>query len=413
VTSFESLGLAPALLRAVADEGYTTPTPIQSQAIPLVLQGRDVIGAAQTGTGKTAAFVLPILQRLLPRANTSFSPARHQLQALVLTPTRELAIQVAEMAASYGRNLPLRSAVVFGGVPLEPQVKELSRGVELLVATPGRLLDLVGQRAANLGQVEILVLDEADRMLDMGFIPDVRRIVELLPRRRQTLLYSATFPDQVRRLARELLHDPTTVEVAPSNATAPDVREVLYPVDRERKLDLLRHLVDRHDLHQVLVFTRTKLAARRLAADLDRDGYRATAIHSDRTQAERIRALADFRSGVVDLLVATDVASRGLDIEELPVVVNFELPSKAEDYIHRIGRTGRAGASGIAVSLACPDEVDLLRAIQRLLRRAIPVEVVEEFLPDPATPARPIHARGPGPIPLHRHKAGRLRHGRL
>jgi ATP-dependent RNA helicase RhlE len=410
VTSFESLGLAPDLLRAVADEGYTIATPIQSQAIPLVLGGRDVIGAAQTGTGKTAAFVLPILQQLLPRANTSFSPARHQVQALVLTPTRELAIQVAEMAASYGRHVPLRSAVVFGGVPLEPQIKELARGVELLVATPGRLLDLVGQRAANLGQVEILVLDEADRMLDMGFIPDVRRIVELLPRRRQTLLYSATFPDPVRRLAAELLRDPATVEVGPRNATATAVREVLYPVDRERKLDLLEHLVDQHDLRQVLVFTRTKVAARRLAADLDRDGYPATAIHSDRTQAERIRALADFRAGTVDLLVATDVASRGLDIEELPIVVNFELPSKAEDYIHRIGRTGRAGASGIAISLACPDEVDLLRAIQRLLRRAIPVEVVEDFLPDPATPVRPLHPRGPWPIPLHPHKAGRLRH---
>jgi ATP-dependent RNA helicase RhlE len=327
---------------------------------------------------------------------------------LVVTPTRELAMQVAEMAAAYGRHVPLRSAVVFGGVPLDPQIKELRAGVELLVATPGRLLDLVGQRAANLGQVEILVLDEGDRMLDMGFIPDIRRILELIPNRKQTLLFSATFSDEIRRLSKEFLTDPAVVEVAARNATASAVREVLYPVDRELKLALLEHLVVKHDLRQVLVFTRTKIAARRIASDLDRHGFAATAIHSDRTQAERIRALADFKSGEVEILVATDVASRGLDIEELPVVVNFELPTKAEDYVHRIGRTGRAGASGIAISLACPDEVDLLRAIQRLLRRSIPVEVVEQFLPDPDTPPRPIHARGGDGIPQHRHKAERV-----
>ena len=408
MTTFDSLGLSAELLRAVADEGFTEPTPIQVQAIPLVLQGRDLMGAAQTGTGKTAAFVLPIFERLKPFANTSFSPARHPVRALVLAPTRELAMQVAEMAADYGRHVPLRSAVVFGGVPLDPQIKELRAGVELLVATPGRLLDLVGQRAANLGQVEILVLDEGDRMLDMGFIPDIRRILELLPNRRQTLLFSATFSEEIRRLSKEFLTNPAIVEVAPRNATAAAVREVLYPVDRERKLDLLEHLVRAHDLRQVLVFTRTKVAARRIASDLDRHGFAATAIHSDRTQAERIRALADFKSGEVEILVATDVASRGLDIEELPVVVNFELPTKAEDYVHRIGRTGRAGASGIAISLACPDEVDLLRGIQRLLHRAIPVEVVDEFLPDPATPPRPVHARGGDSIPYHRHKAERV-----
>jgi len=407
--TFDALGLSAGLLRAVAEEGFTAPTPIQAQAIPLVLGGRDLMGAAQTGTGKTAAFVLPILEQLLPSANTSFSPARHPVRALVLAPTRELAMQVGEMAAAYGRHTALRSTVVFGGVAIEPQVAELLRGVELLVATPGRLLDLVGQRAANLGQVEILVLDEGDRMLDMGFLPDLRRILRLLPRRRQTLLFSATFSDDVRRLAGELLHDPAIVEVAPRNATAPDVREVLYPVDRERKVDLLEHLVRAHDLRQVLVFTRTKVAARRTAAELDRHGFAATAIHSDRTQAERIRALADFKAGEVEILVATDVASRGLDIEELPVVVNLELPVKAEDYVHRIGRTGRAGASGIAITLACPDEVDLLRAIQRLLRRAIPVEVVERFLPDPDTPPRPIYARGPERLPAHRHKAEQIR----
>ena len=407
--TFDSLGLSAELLRAVADEGYTAPTPIQVQAIPLILEGRDLMGAAQTGTGKTAAFVLPIFERLRPHANASFSPARHPVRALVLTPTRELAMQVAEMAAAYGRHVALRSAVVFGGVPLDPQIKELRAGVELLVATPGRLLDLVGQRAANLGQVEILVLDEGDRMLDMGFIPDIRRILDLLPNRRQTLLFSATFSDEIRRLSKEFLTNPAIVEVAARNATAAAVREVLYPVDRELKLGLLEHLVRTHDLRQVLVFTRTKVAARRIASDLDRHRFAATAIHSDRTQAERIRALADFKSGEIEILVATDVASRGLDIEELPVVVNFELPTKAEDYVHRIGRTGRAGASGSAISLACPHHVDLMSAILRLLPRAIPVEVVEEFLPDPATPPRPIHARSQESIPYHHHKAERVR----
>jgi ATP-dependent RNA helicase RhlE len=413
--TFESLGLSAELLRAVADSGYTTPTPIQAQAIPLVLAGRDLMGAAQTGTGKTAAFVLPIFERLKPYANTSFSPARHPVRALVLAPTRELAIQVNEMATAYGRHVPLRSTVVYGGVPLDPQIKELRSGVELLIATPGRLLDLVGQRAANLGQVEILVLDEGDRMLDMGFIPDIRRILDLMPNRKQTLLFSATFSDEIRRLAREFLTDPATVEVARRNAPPQLVRQVLYPVDRERKADLLEHLVRTHDLRQVLVFTRTKVAARRLASDLDRHGVAATAIHSDRTQAERLRALQEFKAGAVRVLVATDVASRGLDIEDLPVVVNFELPVKAEDYVHRIGRTGRAGASGIAISLACPDEVDLLRAIQRLLRRAIPVEVEERFLPDPETPPRPIHTfsgggHGEARLPEHRRKAELVHH---
>jgi ATP-dependent RNA helicase RhlE len=413
--TFESLGLSAELLRAVADSGYTTPTPIQAQAIPLVLAGRDFMGAAQTGTGKTAAFVLPIFERLKPYANTSFSPARHPVRALVIAPTRELAIQVHEMAEAYGRHVPLRSAVVYGGVPLDPQIKELRSGVELLVATPGRLLDLVGQRAANLGQVEILVLDEGDRMLDMGFIPDIRRILALMPNRKQTLLFSATFSDEIRRLAREFLTEPATLEVARRNAPAEAVRQVLYPVDRECKTDLLEHLVRSHDLRQVLVFTRTKVAARRLASELDGRGVAATAIHSDRTQAERLRALRDFKAGAVRILVATDVASRGLDIEELPVVVNYELPVKAEDYVHRIGRTGRAGASGIAISLACPDEVDLLRAIQRLLKRAIPVEVEARFLPDPETPPRPIHTfsgggRGEARLPEHRHKADRVHH---
>ena len=405
----------------MADEGYANPTPIQAQAIPLVLAGRDVLAAAQTGTGKTAAFVLPILERLRAGSNASYSPARHPVRALVLTPTRELAMQVGAMTTAYGRHLALRSAVVHGGVPVGPQVKELLRGVEILVATPGRLLDLVGQRAVSLSRVELLVLDEADRMLDMGFLPDIDRIMALLPPRRQTLLFSATLDDEVRRLATAFMHAPATVEVAPPNRPAEAVREVLYPVDRERKLALFEHLVRRHDFRQVLVFTRTKVAASRLAADLDRDGFRAVAIHSDRTQVDRTRALADFKAGSIDILVATDVASRGLDIEELPLVVNFELPLKPEDYVHRVGRTGRAGLAGLAISFACVDEVDLLRGIQGLLRRAIPWQVEDGFEPDRNAEPRPIRGlggSGRGPAeggrssnPAHRHKSDRLHTG--
>jgi ATP-dependent RNA helicase RhlE len=388
--TFDTLGLSADTLRAVAEEGYTEPTPIQERAVPLILAGRDVLGAAQTGTGKTAAFTLPILELLKAQANASFSPARHPVRALMITPTRELAMQIAESVAAYGRHIPLRSAVVYGGVPIEPQIRELRSGVEILVATPGRLLDHVGQRTVNLSQVEILVLDEADRMLDMGFIPDIRRIVALLPARRQNLLFSATFSDEIRRLAQEFLYDPQTIEVAARNTAAEGVEQVLYPVDRDRKEDLLIHLIQRDRMDQVLVFTRTKLAASRLAAYLDRRGVNAVAIHSDRSQPERIRALEAFKRGEVTCLVATDVASRGLDIEELPYVVNFELPFEAQDYIPRIGRTGRAGSTGEAISLVCMDEVELLRAIQRLLRRAIPYRVVAGFEPDRTLPTRPI-----------------------
>ncbi len=392
--TFDHLGLSADLLRAVADEGYTEPTPIQDKAIPLVLAGRDVLAAAQTGTGKTAAFTLPILERLKDQANSSFSPARHPVRALMITPTRELAMQIADSVAAYGRHVPLRSAVVYGGVPIEPQIKELRSGIEILVATPGRLMDHVGQRTVNLSQVEILVLDEADRMLDMGFIPDIRKIVALLPDRRQNLLFSATFSDEIRRLSQEFLHDPETVEVAARNTAAEGVEQVLYPVDRDRKEDLLIHLIRRDHMEQVLVFTRTKLAASRLASYLDRRGVNAVAIHSDRSQPERTRALEDFKRGEVTCLVATDVASRGLDIEELPYVVNFELPFEAQDYIHRIGRTGRAGSTGIAISLVCSDEVELLKAVQRLLKKAIPYRVVEGFEPDRSIPARPIRGFG-------------------
>jgi len=387
---FDQLGLSADILRAVADEGYTTPTPVQEQAIPLVLAGRDLLAAAQTGTGKTAAFVLPILERLSAQANTSFSPARHPVRALILTPTRELAMQVSDSVRAYGRHVPLRSGVVYGGVPVDPQIKELLRGLEILVATPGRLLDHVGQRSVSLGQVEVLVLDEADRMLDMGFLPDIRKIVDLLPKRRQNLLFSATFPEEIRKLAATLLTDPATVEVAPRNTPIDLVRQLVYPVDRDRKRALLAHLIRHHDWHQVLVFTRTKIAASRLASDLLRDGVEAVAIHSDRTQGERTRALESFRSGEVRVLVATDVAARGLDIEDLPYVVNYELPTTPEAYIHRIGRTGRAGTTGEAISLVCIDEVDLLRAIQRMLNHAIPWKVEEGFIPDRNAEAQPI-----------------------
>jgi ATP-dependent RNA helicase RhlE len=394
--TFDNLGLSADLLATVAREGYTEPTPVQSAAIPFILAGRDVLAAAPTGTGKTAAFVLPILENLRHHANAGYSPARHPVRVLVLTPTRELAMQIAEAVKTYGRGNPLRSSVVYGGTRIDPEIKTLWNGVEILVATPGRLLDHIGQRSVNLSQVEILVLDEADRMLDMGFIPDVRKIVACIPAQRQTLLFSATFSNEIRSLAGEFLHNPETVEVAARNTLADNLTQVLYPVDSERKADLLLHLIQRDSMDQVLVFTRSKIGASRLASYLDRRGVSTTAIHGDRTQADRTRALAAFKGRFVKVLVATDVASRGLDIEELPYVVNYELPFEAQDYIHRVGRTGRAGASGTAISLVSPDEVEELRAIQRLLRKAIPCEVVDEYLPNPDRE----------PVPVTRYFAG-------
>jgi ATP-dependent RNA helicase RhlE len=388
--TFDTLGLSADLLRTVAEEGYEHPTPVQAKAIPLVLEGRDVLAAAQTGTGKTAAFTLPILDRLRKHANTSFSPARHPVRVLILVPTRELAVQVDESVHTYGRTVPLRSTVVYGGMPMDPQIKALRDGVEILVATPGRLLDLVGQRVANLGQVEILVLDEADRMLDMGFLPDIQRIIQLLPAKRQNLMFSATFSDEIRRLSRTILRDPVEVEVAPRNATVDTIDQIVYPVDRDRKEELLAHLIRKDDLRQLLVFTRTKIAATRLATWLDRQGLNAVAIHSDRSQPERTRALEEFKSGEIRVLVATDVAARGLDIEDLPHVVNFELPWNPQDYVHRIGRTGRAGATGVAISLVCIDEAELLRGVQRLLRKAIPWRVEDGFVPDRNVEPRPL-----------------------
>ena len=379
---FESLGLSPEIARAVHERGYTVPTPVQEQAVPHVLEGRDLMARAQTGTGKTAAFVLPILERLKGHANTSFSPARHPVRALIVAPTRELAVQVEASVRAYGRHVPLRSAVVYGGVPLPAQQKELLSGVEILVATPGRLLDHAGSRTVNLGQVEILVLDEADRMLDMGFIDDIRRIITLLPARRQNLLFSATFSAEIRRLAAGILHDPVQVDVSPKVSATESVDQVVYLVEGDRKRDLLEHLVRQRDLRQVLVFTRTKQMAARLASQLDRDGIHATAIHGDRTQPERERALEEFKSGEVRVLVATDVAARGLDIQALPQVINFELPHTAHDYVHRIGRTGRAGMQGHAISLVSFDEEDDLKAVNRLIKRDLPVRVVPGFEPD-------------------------------
>ncbi len=401
--TFQSLGLSADLLGVVAAEGYETPTPVQSAAIPHVLAGRDVLAAAQTGTGKTAAFVLPILDRLRKHANTSFSPARHPVRTLILVPTRELAMQVAESVHTYGRTVPLRPAVVFGGIPIEPQTRQLRAGVEILVATPGRLLDHVGQKTVNLSQVEILVLDEADRMLDMGFLPDIQKIIALLPARRQNLMFSATFSEDIRRLSGSILRDPEIVEVAARNTAAESVRQLVYPVDRDRKEQLLAHLIAKEDWRQVLVFTRTKIGASRLATYLDRRGLEAVAIHSDRSQPERTRALEGFKTGEIRVLVATDVAARGLDIEDLPHVVNFELPWQAQDYIHRIGRTGRAGATGDAISLVSIDETDLLRGVQRLLKLAIPWKVEDGFVPDRNAEPLPLRGGPPAERPARGH----------
>ena len=415
--SFTQLGLAPELLHAVADQGYTEPTPVQREAIPLVLAGRDLLAGAQTGTGKTAAFVLPMLQLLgdrpvagAPSPGDRRNATRPPVRVLILTPTRELALQVEESVRTYGARRRFRSAVIYGGVGFEPQVRALRAGPPIVVATPGRLLDHAGQGTIDLSHVEILVLDEADRMLDMGFIRDIRRILALLPARRQNLLFSATFSDEIRRLADGLLDRPATVQVTPRNTPTALVTQLVHPVDRERKRELLSHLIRSGRIDQALVFTRTKHGANRLAQQLERDGIAATAIHGNKSQGQRIKALGDFKNGRASILVATEVASRGLDIEELPHVVNYELPMVAEDYVHRIGRTGRAGSTGDAISLVCVDEAPLLREIERLLGHPIPTELVAGFEPDRSIRPEPIRQRssgggrgrpGPGPQPGH------------
>ena len=391
--SFESLGLAPELLRAIADVGYDTPTPIQLQAIPVVLAGRDILAGAQTGTGKTAGFALPILQLMQQHANTSTSPARHPIRALILTPTRELAAQVEESFRVYGKYVPLKTVVIYGGVNMDPQIAALRSGVEIVVATPGRLLDHVQQRTINLSQVQMLVLDEADRMLDMGFIRDIHRIIDLLPKQRQNLLFSATFSGDIKQLSDSLLTNPVLIEVARRNAAAETVRQVVYMVEQEQKRALLVKLIKTEGLDQVLVFCRTKHGANRLANLLTRDGVNAAAIHSNKTQGAREEALAEFKAGTVKVLVATDIAARGLDIEELPHVVNFEISQVPEDYIHRIGRTGRAGSEGDAISLVAPEEVKLLKEIEKLLKHPIERATLPGFDPAETPRAEPRPAR--------------------
>jgi ATP-dependent RNA helicase RhlE len=403
--SFESLGLRAELLRAVSEKGYSEPTPIQRQAIPPILDGRDIMGGAQTGTGKTAGFTLPLLQRLMSTEKPGKS--RRPIRALVLTPTRELAAQVAESVLTYGKHLPLRSAVIFGGVSINPQKQKLIKGVDILVATPGRLLDHVGQNSVDLSKVEILVLDEADRMLDMGFIRDIRKVLAQVPKHKQTLFFSATFSDEIKRLANDLLKSPALIEVARRNTAAELVTQVVHPVDKIRKRELLSYLIGSNDWKQVLVFNRTKHGANRLSEQLNTDGITAAAIHGNKSQGARTRALADFKSGKVRVLVATDIAARGLDINQLPHVVNYELPNVAEDYVHRIGRTGRAGNEGEAMSLVCVDELGLLRDIERLLKRSIPKVVIDDFSPDPTIKAEPIN-KGRGKP----HQGGRAQAGK-
>ncbi|MDX9982061.1 MAG: DEAD/DEAH box helicase, partial [Lentisphaeria bacterium] len=391
--SFRDLGLRAELLRAVETQGYTVPTPVQSEAIPAVLSGVDVLAGAQTGTGKTAAFALPILQRLAERSGNSRFP-----RVLVLAPTRELASQIGDSFAVYGQYLPQRTTVVFGGVGIQPQIDQLRRGTDVLVATPGRLLDHAGRKTLDLGQVEVLVLDEADRMLDMGFIPDIRRVLRLLPAKRQNLFFSATFPESVQELADDILRQPTRIQVSPRNAAAENVNQIVHHVPAQQKRALLSHLIQTEGWSQVLVFTRTKHGANRLAKQLVSDGIEAEAIHGNKSQSARTRALSGFKAGRVRALIATDIASRGIDIDQLPHVVNFDLPNIPEDYVHRIGRTGRAGVEGTARSLVSAEERAYLRDIERLLRRSIPVQEV-------SFPSRPVTAE-PAPAPNHRPQRG-------
>ncbi len=389
---FKELNLLDQLLRAIEEEGYATPTPIQKLAIPLVLEGSDLMAGAETGTGKTAAFTLPLLQLLMK----NHPPAKRRPRALILTPTRELAAQIGANVVTYGKYLPIKLTLIFGGVNINPQVLALRSGIDIVIATPGRLLDHIGQNTVDLSQVEFLVLDEADRMLDMGFIRDIRKILALLPQKRQNLLFSATFSSEIKQLAASFLTSPKNVEVVRHNTPAELVSQVIHPVDSRRKRELLSFLISSRNWKQVLVFTRTKHGANRLAEKLEADGITSAAIHGNKSQAARTRALEEFKQNKISVLVATDIAARGLDIEELPHVVNFELPHIPEDYVHRIGRTGRAGNKGEALSLVCIDERSLLRGIERLLQKKIPEEILPGFEPDPSIKAEPVLCGGRG-----------------
>ncbi|MYN42360.1 DEAD/DEAH box helicase [Duganella sp. FT109W] len=398
--SFSSLGLSDALMRAVADTGYTSPTPIQQQAIPAVLNGGDLLAGAQTGTGKTAGFTLPLLHRLSTDpvgAKLTSNTSPRAIRALILTPTRELAAQVEESVRIYGKYTKLNSAVIFGGVGINPQIKQLKHGVDILVATPGRLLDHMDQGTVDLSKIEILVLDEADRMLDMGFIRDIRKVLAKLPAKRQNLLFSATFSDDIKALANGLLTNPATIEVARRNSTVEIIAQKIHPVDRDKKHPMLAHLIKSNNWTQVLVFTRTKHGANKLVEQLDKDGIKAMAIHGNKSQSARTKALSEFKDSKLQVLVATDIAARGIDIDQLPHVVNYDLPNVPEDYVHRIGRTGRAGATGEAVSLVCVDENDMLKDIEKLIKQTLPREVIPGFEPDPTARAQPIQLRSGNP----------------
>jgi len=403
--SFETLGLSAEILRAVSEQGYSEPTPVQSQAIPEILAGRDVLAGAQTGTGKTAGFALPILQGLLDFPKQ----AKPRVRALILTPTRELAAQVHESFRAYGKYLPLKSTVIFGGVNINPQIRKLSQGVDIVVATPGRLLDHVSRKTLDLSHVDCLVLDEADRMLDMGFIHDIKKIIRIVPERRQNLMFSATYSAEIRKLADGLLRSPVNIAVAAGNSAAEGVTHLVHPVDRSRKREMLSHMIGSNNWRQVLVFTRTKHGANRLARQMEMDGISSAAIHGNKSQGARTRALADFKRGHIRALVATDIAARGLDIDQLPHVVNFELPNVPEDYIHRIGRTGRAGQQGQAVSLVCVDELGMLNGIEKLMKTDLPRETIPGYEPDPSI--RPT-VQNKGAVSRRRPSGGRKNNSR-